>query len=160
MKFKLLNLILLFVLFSISPLFAGEGKAKGPECKSGACKVEAKQCESWQSCSIKPIITVAGLKAIVDSKVNALIFDARSGKYDDGKRIPGAKSLNGDSKQQEIESLIPSKSSLIITYCSNLECPASHELFNKLKLLGYNNVLEFPWGIQGWIEAGNPVEKK
>jgi len=104
-------------------------------------------------------ITTAGLRALLQSKVPLTILDARSGKYDDGRRIPGAKSLNADSKVSEILKILPEKESLIITYCSNLKCPASHKLFEHLKSLGYKNLLEYPEGIAGWIEAGYEVEK-
>ncbi len=93
-----------------------------------------------------------------DSGVPLTILDARSGQYDDGKRIPGALSLNAESKPEEIAKVLPNKEGLIITYCANLKCPASDMLYKHLKSLGYSNLLEYPEGIQGWIEAGNPVK--
>ena len=38
----------------------------------------------------------------------------------------------------------------IIVYCWDENCNASHKLMNKLWRLGYNNILEYPGGIQGW----------
>lgn len=86
------------------------------------------------------------------------IVDARSGKYDDGRRIPGAKSLNAASKVSAILTMLPEKEALIVTYCSNLNCPASGKLFKHLKSLGYKNLIEYPEGIQGWLGAGHEVE--
>ncbi|HAE41273.1 MAG TPA: sulfurtransferase, partial [Candidatus Riflebacteria bacterium] len=85
-------------------------------------------------------------------------LDARSGKYDDGKRIADALSLNAESKPEEVSKVLPKKDALIVTYCANLKCPASNALYNHLKSLGYTNLIEYPEGIQGWIEAGNPVK--
>ncbi|KAF1082212.1 MAG: hypothetical protein GQF41_1852 [Candidatus Rifleibacterium amylolyticum] len=103
-------------------------------------------------------VNTSGLKTLIGSGVPLTILDARSGKYDDGKRIPGALSLNAESKPEEIAKVLPNKDALIITYCSNLQCPASDMLYKHLKSLGYSNLLEYPEGIQGWIEAGNPVK--
>jgi rhodanese-related sulfurtransferase len=103
-------------------------------------------------------INTPGLKTLLDSGVPLVLLDARSGKYDDKMRIPGAKSLNDKSTPAEIAKIVPNKESLVVTYCSNLQCPASHKLFKHLKSLGYSNVIEYPEGIQGWKEAGNQVK--
>ncbi len=102
-------------------------------------------------------VNTLGLKTLVNSGVPLIILDARSGKYDDGKRLPGALSLNSESKPEEIAKIIPSKEALVVTYCANLKCPASHALYSHLKTLGYTNLIEYPEGIEGWVEAGNPV---
>lgn len=105
-----------------------------------------------------PTINTSGLKTLIDSGVPLVILDARSGKWDDGKRLPGALSLNSESKLEEITKVLPKKDALIVTYCSNLKCPASHKLFEHLKSNGYTNLIEYPEGIEGWLEAGNPVK--
>ncbi|HNX76495.1 MAG TPA: rhodanese-like domain-containing protein [Candidatus Rifleibacterium sp.] len=102
-------------------------------------------------------LNTAGLKALIGSGQPITILDARSGKFDDGKRLPGALSLNSESKPEEIAKLLPNKDALVVTYCANLKCPASHNLYTHLKSLGYSNLIEYPEGIQGWVEAGNPV---
>lgn len=103
-------------------------------------------------------LNTSALKTLLDSGVPLVVLDARSGKYDDGMRIPGAKSLNADSKPEEIAKVIPGKEALVVTYCSNLKCPASDKLYKHLKSLGYTNVIEYPEGIQGWKEAGLKVK--
>ena len=55
--------------------------------------------------------------------------------------------------------MIPSKNSLVVTYCSNPKCPASGMLAANLKKLGYKTVLEYPHGIEGWVAAGQKHEK-
>lgn len=47
----------------------------------------------------------------------------------------------------------------MVTYCSNLKCPASHMLGERLRRLGYANVLEYREGIDGWLAGGNMIEK-
>jgi rhodanese-related sulfurtransferase len=100
------------------------------------------------------------LKLLMESGAGPRIFDARTGKYDDGRRVPGAGSLSAASGPSEVAAAIPSKDQLVVTYCTNLKCPASRMLAAHLKKLGYRNVLELPQGIEGWAGAGYRVEKK
>ncbi|HOY66309.1 MAG TPA: rhodanese-like domain-containing protein [Candidatus Ozemobacteraceae bacterium] len=162
-------LVLALAFVGVPTIEAGCGSC-GPEKSPGKTEAQCPDGVCSTTSSEKPVespkhihggsnITTAGLRALLQSKVPLTILDARSGKYDDGRRIPGAKSLNADSKVSEILKILPEKESLIITYCSNLKCPASHKLFEHLKSLGYKNLLEYPEGIAGWIEAGYEVEK-
>jgi rhodanese-related sulfurtransferase len=139
-------------------------------CADGSCasdghehkKEEAKPAAETKNEVEKniPSINTAGLKTLIDSGAPVIVLDARSGKFDDGKRIPGALSLTSEAKSEEVAKVLPNKESLIVTYCSNTKCPASHKLFEHLKSLGYTNLIEYPEGIQGWVEAGNPVKEK
>ncbi|MBU1108822.1 MAG: rhodanese-like domain-containing protein [Candidatus Riflebacteria bacterium] len=122
----------------------------GHNHKESASKEEAR--------SETGVLDTVGLKTLIDSGVPMIVLDARSGEYDDGKRIPGALSLNSESKPEEIAKVLPNKEALVVTYCANLQCPASSALNKHLKSLGYSNLREYPEGIQGWIEAGNPVK--
>jgi rhodanese-related sulfurtransferase len=99
-------------------------------------------------------ISTQGLKALIQSKVPLIILDAREASYDNGQRIPGAKSMTEQATPEEIRTIIPSKDALVITYCSNPECPASPALADRLTDLGYTNVLEYPEGLAGWLDAG------
>ena len=148
-------------LYACSTCGCSDGKAKAepkPDeaaCPSGACSVsEAPKVEAAHSHDIDTF----QMKAHVDSG-DAILLDARSGKYDDGNRIPGAKSLNSQSTAEEIAAVIPSKDALVVTYCSNLQCPASKALAEHLEALGYTNVQEYPEGIAGWRAAGGKVDK-
>ncbi len=132
-------------------------------CADGVCAADdhAHKTESPVATEEKTeapaTINTLGLKTLVNSGVPLIILDARSGKYDDGRRLPGALSLNSESKPEDISKVIPTKEALVVTYCANLKCPASHALYSHLKTLGYTNLIEYPEGIEGWVEAGNPV---
>jgi rhodanese-related sulfurtransferase len=104
-------------------------------------------------------ITTPVLKSLLESGAPVVVLDARTGQYDDGRRIPGAKALSPEATAEQAAKLIPEKSSLVVVYCSNLQCPASRMLGKRLHDLGYENVLEYAFGIQGWADAGNEVEK-
>jgi len=132
-------------------------------CPDGTCADTGHEHKSEKKSSVESVdepakVNTSGLKTLLDSGVPLTILDARSGQYDDGRRIPGALSLNAESKPEEIAKVLPNKEALIVTYCSNLKCPASDMLYKHLKSLGYSNLLEYPEGIQGWVEAGNPVK--
>lgn len=129
----------------------GKGGKEACAAKSKACGAGAKSHEAT--------ISTAGVKALIDSGTAFSLFDARSGKWDDGKRIPGAKSLNDGSSEEEIAAALPEKDALVVTYCGGVKCPASAKLAAKLKDLGYNNVVEYPEGIAGWTESGNAVDQ-
>ncbi len=136
-------------------LAMADGQEKAPGCQSGVCAVTDKPALSEEGFQL---LTSGEMKRIVDSK-SAIILDARTGKYDDGQRIPGAKALSPMSSKEEVSQALPDKGASIVTYCANLKCPASAALAKHLKELGYMNIKEYPEGIQGWISAGNPVEK-
>lgn len=99
------------------------------------------------------------LKTILQSGVAFTLLDARAPKWDDGQRIPGAQSLTNEDPVQNFQTIIPKKHSLIIVYCSHLQCGASDRLIKRLKELGYSNILKYPEGIAEWINKGNAITK-
>jgi len=105
-----------------------------------------------------PYINITVLENLIESNIPMVLLDARSGKWDDKSRIPSAQSLNDKSTKEEVEKIIETKDTLVVTYCANLKCPASNKLYIHLKKLGYKNVLEYPFGIQEWLESGNDIE--
>ncbi len=104
-------------------------------------------------------LNTAALKTLLAAGVPLTVLDARAGKYDDGRRIPGAQSLAADAKDEDILAKLKAKDALIVTYCASLKCPASRALADKLRKLGYTRVIEYPSGIEGWAAEGNPIEQ-
>lgn len=130
-------------------------------CPTGGC--EAQPAVPAPAPAVAPaakeaVVNTEALAAMLRAKVPAVLLDARSGKYDDGRRLPGAKALAPTAKDEEVKAMLPDKEALVVTYCSNLKCPASHLLGEKLRGLGYVNVLEYHEGIEGWTTAGHTVE--
>jgi len=133
------------------------GAAKGSAaCKTGCAKAAGNAAPR----PAEPSATVStkGLAALLRARLPIVLLDARSGKFDDGRRIPGAKSLSALATAKQAAALIKSKDTLVVTYCANLKCPASSYLAKRLATLGYTNVIEYPNGIQGWAAAGRPVK--
>ena len=104
-------------------------------------------------------INTATLAVLLRAKAPVVVLDARSGKFDDGRRIPGAKALSATATAEQAAALIKTKDTLVVTYCSNLKCPASSYLAKRLTALGYKNILEYSEGIDGWTKAGHAVVK-
>ena len=135
--------------------------AKAEGCAGGVCTMEQKA--DGKGCPVaakEAVVNTEGLSTLLQSKVPLKLFDARSGKYDDGQRIPGAQQLSANADEAVIAKAIPDKSGLVVTYCAGIKCPASKALADRLKKLGYTNVIEYPQGIAGWIAAGKAVDKK
>lgn len=139
-------------------------KAEVPDC-NGACAPTPPSTPSAAKSATATTekaegykhIDTAGVQAAV-KEGKAVILDARAGKWDDGRRIPGAKQLSAADAVEKAATLIPAKDSRIIVYCANTHCPASKFLAEALVKLGYTNVEKYPDGIEGWAAAGNPVE--
>jgi rhodanese-related sulfurtransferase len=157
------------VLLAAGGVWAGCGKCEAgakvdkPGCAGGACAVTAKTADAAHTAGPAAVDPSAigrdALAALVRAGTGVTILDARTGKYDDGRRIPGAKALSPEAKAEDAAAVIKDKNTLVVTYCANLQCPASGLLAKRLKELGYRNVVELPEGIQGWVEGGNPVEQ-
>ena len=131
------------------------GMSKTMTCPQ--CGMDKEHCKCAKMAMPMAEINTPALKALVDSGVSLTLVDARTGKYDDGRRIPNALNLGPDAKDEEIAGMLKAKDALIVSYCANLKCPASRELAKKLTAMGYTHVLEYPQGIEGWSKAGNPV---
>jgi rhodanese-related sulfurtransferase len=140
---------------------------KSKACPAGGvCAAKVKSCAAGctKPCCAKDakeaaVIDTHTLQALLAAGTKVTVLDARSGKWDDGRRVPGAKALAADATAEKAAALIPSKESLVVTYCSNLKCPASGMLAAALKKLGYENILEYSAGIEGWAKHGNRVEQ-
>ena len=157
-------------------------KAKPPACPASSCtKPAAKSCPA--SACTKPatkkacqaacakaccpaapaeghgydVIDTTGLKKLLSSDQKVTIVDARSGKWDDGRRIGDAQQLAANASAGDIAKALPNKDATIVAYCTSTKCPASATLAHKLVDLGYKNVVKYPAGVNGWEKAGNAV---
>ena len=132
--------------------------SKASGCAAGVCmaKVSGAAADVMKE---EGVVNTAALVAMLRTKTPMTLLDARTGKFDDGNRIPGALALAPDAAEAQVTALLPDKQKLVVTYCANLKCPASHMLGERLRQLGYANVLEYREGIDGWLAGGNMIEK-
>ncbi len=101
-------------------------------------------------------VDTAALAVLVRSGVPMMLLDARGEEAD--RALPGATPLPVKTTASEVAEVVGSKDALLVTYCTNLHCPLSARLLEHLKNLGYENVLDYPDGLAGWLAAGYPVE--
>ena len=148
--------------------------AEKAECSCAKCEMNNSECVQCEECveggkemahktdvKLGPGVDIdtPALEALLRSRVPIVVLDARYGQYDDGRRIPSAHQMKPDVSEDDAARVIPDKNSLIVTYCSNPQCPASDQLAERLRELGYSNVLHYPKGIEGWAESGNEIER-
>ena len=105
-------------------------------------------------------INAEQLKSLYDQNTKMIVLDARSKHYFDGTLLPNAIWLPAESTEQEIQAVIPSKSSLVIVYCLGVKCPASGWLYDKLIAMGYDNVYDYHEGLEDWKKRGLPTTKQ
>jgi thiosulfate/3-mercaptopyruvate sulfurtransferase len=72
--------------------------------------------------------------------------------------IPEMKEMDDAKKAEFLKLLGPNKDKLLVFYCGFTECTRSHNAAMWAVKLGYTNVYRFPGGIEGWAQAGYPVE--
>jgi len=144
-------LAVFFVLLPVS-LFACSGGCKGGDC--GICSGQGNLKFEEPPVTSGNAISTLTLSTLLKSKVPLVLLDCRSGGCLSGKRIPGSKIFNVESKDDELQNLCPSKETLIVVFDGYPKCCARQPIMERLKNLGYLNVLEYPSGIQGWMAAG------
>lgn len=137
----------------VGAAMAGDGCGWGSK---SACGSKSKADTTASKVEI-PTYDTAQVKQAIDSGAQVTIIDARTAKWDDGRRLPGAISVSAESTDEQIAGALPDKAAKIITYCSNEQCPASKNLATRLLELGYTNVSKYPAGIDGWNEAGHEI---
>jgi len=135
-----------------------EAEGSCPRLASKACKMKCdKPCPAAEE--REAALNTASLKKLLSSDAEVTLLDARSGKWDDGRRIPGAEQLDASASEEEVRKMLPAKDSLVVTYCANTKCNAGPKLAARLKELGYKNVIEYAAGIEGWTSEGNEIVK-
>jgi rhodanese-related sulfurtransferase len=101
-------------------------------------------------------LAVDDVSALV-AKGAASVFDANSRDEWVRRRVPGAKWVAFNALAER--DLPASKDRLLVFYCYNKMCLASHEAARRALELGYTSVFIMPEGIEGWVKAGKPIEK-
>jgi rhodanese-related sulfurtransferase len=100
-------------------------------------------------------ISLSDLKAAIATKKVALI-DCNGTEVFARRHIPGAIDL--EAHIDRLHRVLPArKDALIVVYCSNKNCYKYEQGVRLAIELGYTNVMHFPPGIRGWVEAGETI---
>ena len=84
------------------------------------------------------------------------IYDVNSEQRFASGHVPGAVRVE---KQVSAAKLPPNKGAMLVFYCANARCGASHKAAHAALGHGYTNVWVMGAGIKGWEEAQLPLEK-
>ena len=106
-------------------------------------------------------IDTKGLEVLIASTIPFVLFDARFSSGDaTSHHIPTAQFFSREeATPAQVKKRIPSKKTLIVVYCSNINCPMGSHLAHHLIGMGYRNILKYEEGIEEWIRTGHKVEK-
>lgn len=118
----------------------------------------AMACEGATHAAGPKKVSVGELAKLTSEK-RAVPVDANSDQTRRGEgSIPGAVLLTSAS-QYAAEELPRDKASMLVFYCANTKCSASHAAAEKAMGYGYTNVAVLPEGIAGWKSAGQPLAR-
>lgn len=133
----------------------GWNRAGEPSLECAPTPAEDSGGEKSDRFKVISVDTVAQL--IAGSGPKPFIFDANSVEsYREG-HVPSAKWIAFDKVTPE--ALPADKKAMLVFYCFNELCRASHMAGNAAAGLGYTNVHVMTAGIRGWKKANKPVEK-
>ncbi|RMG17275.1 MAG: hypothetical protein D6729_09265 [Deltaproteobacteria bacterium] len=117
-----------------------------------ACKGGAKQ-QAFQKIDVEELTRLQATGPVH-------LYDANSEKT--RKKlgvIPGATLLTSPSEYDVAKVLPKEKDAVLVFYCANVHCTASHVAAKRAIEAGYTQVYVLAPGVKGWAEAGRPVER-
>ena len=92
--------------------------------------------------------------AMADGK--ATLLDCSGTESFSRHHISGAIDL--EANKERLTALLPAqKDALIVSYCSNENCPRYKKGVEAAAELGYTQIKHFKPGIRGWVDAGEAV---
>ncbi|MEE9594580.1 MAG: rhodanese-like domain-containing protein, partial [Candidatus Hydrothermarchaeales archaeon] len=100
-------------------------------------------------------ITAFELKEMMDNEGDFILVDFRSSIVYERERIPSAVHMHLGQLEENLSEFDRSKT--IVVYCSSENCMSSQKAAVILSKAGFD-VLEFEAGIDGWKQAGFPIE--
>lgn len=102
------------------------------------------------------VVDTATLVTLMRAGTPMIVLDARPAEEGQAQ-LPDAPNLHPDCSDAEVAEIVPNKDTLIVTYCTNVQCPMSLMLYRRLKEMGYENVLEYQEGVGAWAASKYPL---
>lgn len=103
-------------------------------------------------------ISAKQLKQKLESDDAPVVINVLSQEQHRQAHVPGSINIPVDRIEDEIEAHVSDKNNEIIVYCANESCQASPKAAAKLKDMGYERVLDFEGGLEGWDKEGFDLE--
>lgn len=118
-------------------------------------QAQEREGESKPSEPAAATLSPTELQALIDRQAPVHIYDANGrDSYLDG-HVPGAQWIEYDAVAHA--GLPSDRGAMLVFYCYNPQCGASHLAAEQARELGYRNVWRMPEGIVGWRAARLPV---
>lgn len=103
-------------------------------------------------------ITPKQLKDKLEHHEDMKLIDVREDHEWTTGSIPGAMHLSRGIIERDIEKNVPDHQQQIVVYCSGgFRCALVAE---NLQKMGYSQVCSLDTGLQGWVDAGYPVQQQ
>lgn len=103
------------------------------------------------------IISTGQLKAMLDSKEDFTLIDARTKDEYDEAHIVKAINVSEKNFESMLSSLPPDRNALLVIYCNGVKCGKSKKVAAKAKGAGYTNILLYADGFPVWEEKALPI---
>lgn len=102
-------------------------------------------------------ISTGELEQKMENDGDFVLVDVLGEDHFEQEHLPGAVNIPLDQVGSEARERFDEDQEIVV-YCKDEECSASPKAAEKLEALGFENVLDFEAGIEGWKQAGNEVE--
>jgi len=102
---------------------------------------------------VRSTITADTLVALIKADSGAKLIEFRSPSQKKEIRIPGAVIIYENIAYEELKAKLPEKSSLFIVY-PGIEGANMASATENIRQLGYESIIEYPDGINGWLTYG------
>ena len=98
------------------------------------------------------------LREKVESGADFVLVDALSPMSFAAMHLPGAINLTPGWVDERARRRIPDLDTEVVVYCLGPDCDSSVKVANRLVELGYRNIRHYTDGMDGWRDAGLPLE--
>ncbi len=120
-------------------------------CPEGTCGLAS------ISFAIPRSVITADTLAILLKSANVFLIECRSSEQTADLKIPGATVIRDDADIAGIAEKLPARDRLVIVY-PGVEGGNVAVMVAELRKLGYQSIVEYEAGVQGWLTYGYRVE--
>lgn len=103
------------------------------------------------------VVSTPQLRILLEKEADLVLLNVLDRPEFAQEHIPGSINIPVGEIERIAPQLIKS-SDLIVVYCRTSRCMASAVAADKLRTIGYDNIMRYSAGIRGWKAADLPVE--
>ena len=109
-----------------------------------------------------PELTADELRCMREADQDLVVINVLAAEDHREQHIPSSVNVPLDREHfvEEVLALAGSKDAKVVVYCASSTCRVSPRAAKKLEQAGFRRIYNLAAGIQGWREAGLPVESE